>query len=250
MLNLDKDNHNAVTNKNCIGRLSHYKSALYHFKELGFTKIFSNYLAQAVGVTGSQIRKDFSIFRIFGNKRGGYSIDLLLSSLNNILSKNETHKVVIAGAGNLGSALINYQGFNQEGFRLIAAFDIDRSKVNHSDKVPVYPLVKLDDFVKNNNVEFGVIAVPAIVAQKVFEMMVAAGIKGVLNFAPCCLTTNDNSVFVNNVNLELELEQLVYFAKLKNKLMNFSKEDIGNEISSDSGNQINDSCFINESSRA
>jgi len=226
MVNCEKENISAVTNRNCISRLSRYKSALYHFKELGFTKIFSTYLAQAVGVTSTQIRKDFSIFKIFGNKRGGYFIDELLVRLNNILSKNETHKVILVGVGNLGRALIHYKGFAHEGFKLIAAFDIDPAKQSAVSEIPVFPINHLSQFVKDNGVQFGILSVPALVAQQVFEKMVDAGIKGVLNFAPCSLQTSDKSVFVNYVNLELELEQLVYFSKLKNNLTPFDTEAI------------------------
>jgi redox-sensing transcriptional repressor len=228
MVNCEKENISAVTNRNCIGRLSRYKSALYHFKDLGFTKIFSTYLAQAVGVTSTQIRKDFSIFKIYGNKRGGYLIDELISSLNTILSKNETHNVIMVGVGNLGRALIHYKGFAREGFKLIAAFDIDPAKHSTISEIPVLPLDRLSQFVKDSGVQFGILSVPAIVAQQVFEKMVDAGIKGVLNFAPCSLQTSDKSVFVNYVNLELELEQLVYFAKLKNKLTPFDSSAIDN----------------------
>lgn len=230
MINCEKANISAVTNRNCIGRLSRYKNALYHFKELGFTKIFSRYLAQAVGVTSTQIRKDFSIFKIFGNKRGGYLIDELISSLNTILSKNETHKVIMVGVGNLGRALIHYKGFAREGFKLIAAFDIDPSKYGTVSDIPVMPIGSLPQFVHEHGIQFGILSVPAVAAQQVFERMVDAGIKGVLNFAPCSLQISDTSVFVNNVNLELELEQLVYFAKLKNKLAPLDTEVIDSLI--------------------
>jgi len=240
MVKCEKENISAVTNRNCIGRLSKYKNALYHFKELGFTKIFSTYLAQSVGVTSTQIRKDFSIFKIFGNKRGGYLIDEVISSLNNILSKNETHKVIMVGVGNLGSALIHYKGFAREGFKLIAAFDIDPAKLTTLSVIPVLPLDHLSQFVKDNGVQFGILSVPAIVAQQVFEKMVDSGIKGVLNFAPCSLQTPDTSVFINYVNLELELDQLVYFAKLKNKLTSFDSSAIDNFMIESS--EICDTC--------
>lgn len=224
MSNCEKENISAVTNRNCIGRLSRYKSSLHHFKELGFKKIFSNYLAQAVGTSSTQIRKDFSIFKIQGNKRGGYEIDILITRLNSILNKNETQKVILVGAGNLGSALMHYRGFAKEGFHLLAAFDIDPVKLNSQIDTPVLPLMELPKFVIENEVAFGIISVPAVVAQQVFDMMVGAGIRGILNFAPCCLTSTDSRVFVNNVNLELELEQLVYFVKLGNKLPVFLNE--------------------------
>jgi len=217
-----KDTSYLISNKNCINRLSRYKGALCHFKELGFVKIFSTYLAQAVGVTSGQIRKDFSIFKIHGNKRGGYVIDTLLADLNNILSKNETQKVVLVGVGNLGQALIHYKGFAREGFHLVAAFDIDPVKITATGDVQVLPLKEMASFIKDNSIEFGIITVPTVVAQNVFDVMIAAGIKGVLNFAPCSLTTSDESVHVNYVNLELELEQLIYFTKLKKKTLPFT----------------------------
>ena len=109
-----------MTNKkNYILRLSRYKSALYRFERLGFIKIFSDYLAEAVGVTSAQVRKDFSIFGIHGNKRGGYQISTLIEKLNDILGKNEVQKVVLLGAGSLGSALMKYKNF-EAFFRLKA----------------------------------------------------------------------------------------------------------------------------------
>src|SRR5690554_7797048 len=96
-----------VTNKNCILRLSRYKNAIYRFKSLGFFKIFSDYLADAVGVTSAQVRKDFSLFGISGNKRGGYKIDSLIEKLNDILGKIGFKRVIMPGAGILGSLLFN-----------------------------------------------------------------------------------------------------------------------------------------------
>jgi redox-sensing transcriptional repressor len=205
-----------VTNKNCILRLSRYKNALYRFKSLGFYKIFSDYLADAVGVTSAQVRKDFSLFGISGNKRGGYQIDILIEKLNDILGKNELQKVVMAGAGNLGSALMKYKNFEKEGIKIVAAFDIDPAKHNLRQPIPVYPLDELEKFVRDNEIKIGIISVPDIAAQHTFDIMVKAGIKGVLNFAPIQLKTSDNCI-VNNINLELELENLIYFVNALQK---------------------------------
>lgn len=205
-----------VTNKNCILRLSRYKNALYRFKSLGFYKIFSDYLADAVGVTSAQVRKDFSLFGISGNKRGGYQIDILIEKLNDILGKNELQKVVMAGAGNLGSALMKHKNFEKEGIKIVAAFDIDPAKHNQRLPIPVYPLDDLEKFVKDNEIKIGIISVPDIAAQHTFDIMLKAGIKGVLNFAPIQLKTSDNCI-VNNVNLELELENLIYFVNALQK---------------------------------
>ncbi|MDG5815294.1 redox-sensing transcriptional repressor Rex [Chitinispirillales bacterium ANBcel5] len=203
-----------TTNKNCILRLSQYKSALYRFKSIGFEKIFSNYLADAVGVTSTQVRKDFSLFGISGNKRGGYSINSLISELNKILGKDKIQKVIIAGAGSLGSALIKYRNFEKEGIKVVAAFDIDPAKRNTKLSVPIYSLEELSNFTREYEIEIGILSVPEIAAQHTLDLMVKAGIKGVLNFAPIQLKSPDNCV-INNVNLELELENLIYFVNLQ-----------------------------------
>ncbi|MDP3041863.1 MAG: redox-sensing transcriptional repressor Rex [Candidatus Omnitrophota bacterium] len=201
------------TNKLCIMRLSKYKSALYRLKSLGFVRIFSDNLADAVEVTSSQVRKDFSIFDISGNKRGGYKIDELIEKINTILGKDELQKVVIIGVGKLGSALMHYTGFEKEGIKIVAAFDIDALKFKHKDKTPVLPLAELPEFVRKNNIKIGIITVPATAAQQVVEIMLPAGIKGVLNFAPIQLRGNDDCQ-INNVNLEVELENLIYFVNV------------------------------------
>ncbi|MBN1492893.1 MAG: redox-sensing transcriptional repressor Rex [Candidatus Omnitrophica bacterium] len=196
--------------RNCIVRLSRYKNALYQFKKLGVVKIFSDNLAEAVNVTASQVRKDFSIFGISGNKRGGYQVEVLIEQLKDILGKNEVQKAVIVGAGNIGRALMNYTGFEKEGITIVAAFDIDPHKFNEQANVPIFGIDKLNSFISNNKITIGIIAVPAVAAQQVLDLMEHAGVKGVLNFAPISLRANNNIV-VNNINLELELENLIYY---------------------------------------
>lgn len=212
------------TNKLCIIRLSKYKNALYRLKSLGFVRVFSDNLADAVEATASQVRKDFSIFDISGNKRGGYKIDELIEKLNIILGKDELQKVVIVGLGKLGTALTRYTGFGKEEIKIVAAFDIDSTKFDHLDsqtikqkeKTPVLPLEDLPEFVRKNNIKIGIITVPDIAAQQVVDIMLSAGIKGVLNFAPIRLRGNDDCI-INNVNLEVELENLIYFVNASTK---------------------------------
>ena len=205
-----------VGSKNCIVRLCCYKNALYRFKSRGFIKFSSDNLADAVGVLPSQVRKDFSIFGISGNKRGGYQIDELIGKLNTILGKDSVQKVIIIGAGNIGTALMKYMGFEKEGFKIVACFDTDPDKFNRAGGVLVLPLDELNGFVRANEIKIGIIAVPDASAQAVLQMMVAAGIKGVLNFAPISLKAQEN-VVINNVNLELELEYLLYFVNAKER---------------------------------
>ena len=87
-------------------------------------------------MTSAQVRKDFSLFGISGNKRGGYNIDALIDKLNSILGKNQLHKVVVVGAGNFGSALLKYKNFEKQGIKIEAAFDIDPAKGSQSRACP------------------------------------------------------------------------------------------------------------------
>jgi len=205
-----------ITNKNCIIRLSRYKNALYRLQALGFVKVFSDNLADAVGGTASQVRKDFSIFGISGNKKGGYQIDSLLEKLNSILGKDQLQKVIVVGAGHIGSALMRYRGFEKEGIKIVAGFDIDPFKINRSSPVPVLPLDEIKAFIKTNSIRIAILAVPDIAAQQATDIICASGIKGVLNFAPLGLKGTEGCI-INNVNLEIELENLIYFVNVTEK---------------------------------
>lgn len=197
-------------NRSGIIRLSKYKSSLNRLKALGFVKVFSDNLADAVGVTPAQVRKDFSLFGITGNKKGGYQIDELLEKLNTLLGKNEILKTIIVGAGNMGTALMNYKGFEKEGIRIIAAFDSNPAKQKREGSVPVLPMEEMAEFVKKNDIHIGIIAVNDVSAQMVLDSMVQAGIRGVLNFASLRLIAPE-TVVIHHVNLVMELETLSYF---------------------------------------
>ncbi|MFA5103939.1 MAG: redox-sensing transcriptional repressor Rex [Candidatus Margulisiibacteriota bacterium] len=206
-----------TVNKNCIIRLSKYKNALTKLKALGFVKVFSDNLADAAGVASSLVRKDFSIFGITGNKKGGYSVEELIEKLNDILGKSDIQKVVIAGAGNIGSALMKYAGFEKEGLKVSAVFDNDPSKTDGKGAVPVLSIDSMKEYIKQNKIKIGIICVPDVSAPGIFESMVASGIKGVLNFAPVSLKTQEDIV-VENVNLVGELESLIYFVNALKKI--------------------------------
>lgn len=203
-------------NRKCILRLSRYKNALKRLKALGFVKVFSGNLADAAGVTSSQVRKDFSMFGITGNRRGGYKVDELITRIREILGKDEIQKVVIVGSGNIGNALLRYRGFEAGGIRVVAGFDIDPSKYQRHGEVPILPLEEFQSFVQEHNIKVGILAVPDVAAHHVSEIMIAAGIQGILNFAPIQLRGADG-VVVRNINLEVELENLVYFVNAAKK---------------------------------
>jgi redox-sensing transcriptional repressor len=205
-----------IANKNYIVRLSNYRNVLKRFKKLGFIRVFSDNLADAVGVTSSQVRKDFSLFGITGNKKGGYQVEELTKKIDSLLGKDRVQPVVLIGAGKIGEALINYKAFEPEGIRIVAAFDVDEKKVNPKAPIPVLPLNELASYIKKNRIEIGIIAVPENSAQQVMDEMVEAGIRGVLNFAPIHLRGKEDTV-INNANLRLELENVIYFVNALGK---------------------------------
>ncbi len=205
-----------MINKNCVIRMSRYKNALMRLKSLNFVRVFSENLADAAGVTASQVRKDFSIFGITGKKRGGYLVDELLSELNRILGKDQRQNFIIVGIGNIGRALLDYKGFENSGISIVAGFDTDPAKHDPDAAAPIYPLEQLRDFVAEHKIKFGIISVPDFAAQQVLELMLAADIRGLLNFAPIRLKAPEGCV-ISNINLLSELENIIYFVNAAEK---------------------------------
>ena len=204
-----------MANRSCVIRLSRYKNALNRLKALNFVRVFSDNMADAAGVTAAQVRKDFSLFGITGNRRGGYKVDELSDQLNRILGKDQIQEVIVIGMGNIGKALLHYGGLEKSGIRIAAGFEIDPAKFDREGKPPVLPMDDLADVVNEGSIALGVLAVPEYAAQQVLELMLSAGIKGVLNFAPICLKAPEGCI-VNNINLESELENLIYFVNATN----------------------------------
>lgn len=208
-----------IQNRRVVSRLSQYKGILYKFKDLGLSRIFSSNIAEALYLNPSQVRKDFSLFKIFGNKRGGYNIDTLLSELKNLLGKNETTSVIIVGVGNIGQALSKYRNFERDKIDIVAMFDIDPIKHNIEAKPPVFPIDIMEDYINKNHIKVAILAVPGQAAHYIFDLLVSVGIQGILNFAPIQLKTVDTCI-VNNVNLGVELETIIYFVNNLSKQTN------------------------------
>ena len=198
--------------KKNIKRLLLYRLCLLKFKEMGFKKVYSYNLGHEAGVSAEQIRKDFSNFKITGNKKGGYELEYLLDKLNNIFKRNEQQSVIIVGMGNMGRALShNDCGFTEQKQYIIAGFDIDPVKIKKTYNIPVYHMTQLSEIIEENDIKIAILAVPSISAQVVCTNLVESGIKGILNFSPVILQVPD-SVTVNNVNLCDELECVMYMA--------------------------------------
>lgn len=197
--------------RKAIYRLSIYLRCLSRLKSNGIRTVSSEALAKAAGVKSTQLRKDLTYFGQFGTRGLGYDVEQLSTMISDLLGTNSLQPVILVGVGNLGLALMQYRGFEQEGFEIIAAFDVDTNRTrNKSVTQPILAMDDLRDFVRQRSVKMAILSVPAPAAQEVANELVRAGITGILNFAPLVLTVPED-VIVNNVNLAIELENLSYF---------------------------------------
>jgi redox-sensing transcriptional repressor len=194
-------------------RLSVYLRCLNLLAAAGIKTISSRALADQFSLNSAQIRKDLAYFGEFGVRGVGYFVDELRQHITKILGLDSAHRVGIVGAGNLGSALANYNGFTASNFTVVALFDNDREKigrrVGHAG-IEVYDVRRLARVVREETIDVAVIAVPARVAQRVLNQVMSAGVKAVLNFAPVPLHAR-LGVKVKTVDLTISLESLSYF---------------------------------------
>jgi len=201
--------HSRVS-KAVVSRLSLYLRELQHVAREGRDTISSSELGQRLGCTDAQVRKDLANFGQFGQRGVGYRCRDLIEATRRILGTHEDWSVALVGVGNLGRALLGYRGFTRQGFRFVAAFDADRSKVGlQVEGIRVHSLDDLPTIARDHKIRLGVIAVPASAAQEVADRMVAAGIEGILNFAPVTISL-PAAVSQVGVDVAIELEQLAF----------------------------------------
>lgn len=209
----NKPNHAATDGavpKAVVSRLSLYLRELQHLIREGRETINSGQLGRLLGFSDAQVRKDLAYFGHFGHPGIGYRCEELVAAVKKILGTDRDWPVAIVGTGNLGRALLGYKGFSHQGFRLVAAFDVDPQKVGTSiEGVQVYHLDSLPQLAAEHRIRLAMIAVPAAAAQAVADRLVSAGIEGVLNFAPVTITLPDTVSRVG-VDLAIELEQLSF----------------------------------------
>lgn len=198
------------SSRDMVQRLSNYRSVLCKLKALGFVKVFSDNLGDALGISSSQVRKDFSQFELTGNKKGGYKVGQLITKLNIILGKDKIQNIVVVGCGKIGTALMNYNGFSRESIKVVAGFDTDPTLINEQAIIPVIELSKMKAFLHKNNIKIAIITTPESGTPMVQNILLESGVKGILNFTPVRLKGSDDCV-THNVNIEQEIENLFYF---------------------------------------
>jgi redox-sensing transcriptional repressor len=193
-----------------VRRLSLYLRFLEEFENAGLTTVSSDELAARGGTTSAQVRKDLSFFGSFGKRGLGYQVAELTQSMRRILGLERDWRVIIVGIGKIGSALAQYEGFQQRGFRVVGLYDSDPAKIGREVyNLPVLPIEAIAENNRERPVDIAVIAVPASAAQRVVDQVVAAGITGIMSFAPIQLHVPAD-VTLNTVNMAMELERLSF----------------------------------------
>ena len=193
-----------------IRRLPRYYRYLGDLLAQGVKRISSKELSDKMCVTASQIRQDLNCFGGFGQQGYGYNVEELYCEIGSILNLDKGRKTIIAGAGHMGHALANHTGFERRGFKLIGIFDNSPDVIGTEiNGVAVSDIADLENFLKKNPADIGILAVPRAATREVAECMVAGGIRGLMNFAYIDLDVPDY-VSVENAHLSDSLMTLSY----------------------------------------
>ncbi len=194
-----------------IGRLPVYLRALQRMADIGLKTTSSQELGEHVGISAAQIRKDISQFGEFGKQGTGYSIEFLIDKLREILKVDRIWDVVIVGAGDMGHALANYQGFKNRGFHVVAIFDNNKEKVGQ--KVGEFKIEDSENMIeqiKSAGIKIAMLTVPAAAAQGVADKLVQAGVHAILSYAPISLNV-PNNVKVQYIDPSTHLQRMTYY---------------------------------------
>lgn len=193
-----------------VTRLSIYSRYLERLDRNGVSSVSSGEIADGVGVSPAQVRKDLAYFGEFGTRGVGYNVKDLMRYTLKILGLDRHWNLILVGAGNLGYALCTYKGFSARGFSIVGVFDNDLTKIGKRiNDLEVLPMEAMMDVINEHNVRIGIIATPTRAAQDVADYMIKCGIQAVLNFAPMPLTLPDH-IEVRNVDLSVKLEILTF----------------------------------------
>ncbi len=194
-----------------IERLALYSRPLEALIESGSPLILSEKLAELCGVSPAQVRKDLAYFGEFGVRGVGYDVRTLLKEIKHILGTDRQWALCIVGMGNLGSALVENENFRKRGYIFSAAFDSDPEKIGKEMPcgLTIEPVNRIKELVRDFHIRIGVITTPPLVAQQVANLLIDAGIRAILNFAPIRVRTTDRCT-VENVDFSVKLENLAY----------------------------------------
>lgn len=198
-----------------ITRVSIYSRFLARLDRRGVITVSSGDIADGVGVSPAQVRKDLAYFGEFGTRGVGYNVLNLMHYTLKILNLNQPWPLALAGAGNLGTALCTHRGFKDRGFTIVGVFDNDLMKIGKGiEELTVQPLEEMPDIIQQHGIKIGIIAVPQRAAQDVADVMVQNKILAILNFTPTSLNVPED-IRVRNVDLSVALEVLTFNLKYR-----------------------------------
>ncbi len=209
-----------------IRRLPRYYRHLSSLQENGVTRISSSALGKSMGLTASQIRQDLFCFGDFGQQGYGYKVELLREEIGEILGITRGHTLIVLGTGNLGRAIIENFRFASNGFRLLAAFDVDPRMVGTTlAGVPVYHADRLEEFLAGHPVRVGMLTVPIAAAQEMGDRLAAAGVTGIWNFTNYEISYDPRKVIVESVHFSDSLLTLSYLISQREARSEPEKEE-------------------------
>jgi redox-sensing transcriptional repressor len=196
-----------------VERLPLYARTLQNLADRGCENVSSQELGDYLGVTPAQIRKDLSYFGRFGKQGRGYNVCRLLDELRQILGLDRSWTMALLGVGQLGRAILHYAGFAPQGFRIVEAFDNDPATVGEEIAgLTVRDIQDLPSVLAMCSIEIGIVAVPAHQAQAMFDLLVSAGVKAILNYAPVAPRVPPN-VHVRSIDPVLALQSMTFYLK-------------------------------------
>ncbi|MCG1010632.1 redox-sensing transcriptional repressor Rex [Salinicoccus sp. ID82-1] len=195
-------------------RLPLYYRFFKNAEKTSVDRVSSREISEALDIDSATIRRDFSYFGELGRKGYGYNVKSLLNFFMEHIQGNEVRNVAIIGAGNLGSALLNYKFSSiNDRMNVVAAFDSNAQIVGTSiNGTTVYHSDELEDLISRHSIDVAILTLPAEVSQDMAERLVEAGIKGILNFTPIRLNVSDE-IYVHNIDLSVELQALFFYMK-------------------------------------
>ena len=196
-----------------IDRLPLYARAPASLESRGREVVSSQELGQVLNVTPAQIRKDLSYFGRFGKQGRGYNVQKLLDELRRILGLNRQWRMALVGAGRLGRAIMGYEGFTPQGFRIVEAFDSDPDMVGTEvSRLVIRDTADLETVLGENRVDVGIVAVPGETAQDVIDALVRCGVRAILNYAPIAAHV-PRGVHIKRIDPVLALQGMTYYLK-------------------------------------
>jgi redox-sensing transcriptional repressor len=217
---------NQPISKSVVKRLPVYLRILDQLIQRKIEMVSSKDLSHESGFTAEQIRKDFAYFGAFGTRGAGYNTVYLREKIVKIIGLDQVIDTIVVGAGNLGTALTRYNSAKNLYVNVVGVFDQDPRLIGKKiDAIAIFSTDDIPAFIAENKIKVAIIAVPATVAQEIADLLMANGVKAILNFAPVKLKVPDG-VHVHNADLTIELQSLIYYSSAEEDRLKRLKQEV------------------------